>query len=256
MIFADHDLIALLEVDPELGYQLTHEQLERARRLAVARVESVDPGEWYPAGDSEDHTGHLGLLVIDGLATRTVRLGRTACSELLGKGDVLRPWDEDCGFTVADVEVAWRVLEPMRLAVLDHRFAAIAGRWPPIIDVIFSRLIQRARFLAFHLAVSHLTRVDTRVLVTLWFLAERWGRVTSEGVLLPLRLTHQMLAHLIGAQRPSVTTAIGDLETQGLASRRRDGSWLLHGQPPDDLRRMLPTTAVAARRLTTAVSGR
>ena len=60
--------------------------------------------------------------------------------------------------------------------------------------------------------------------------------MTGEGVLLPLRLTHQILAQLIGARRPSVTTAVGELTSAGLASRRPDGSWVLHGGPPNELR--------------------
>ena len=28
----------------------------------------------------------------------------------------------------------------------------------------------------------------------LWYLAERWGRVTPDGVIVPLRLTHETLA--------------------------------------------------------------
>jgi hypothetical protein len=236
VVSGNGDLIPILDVDPELGYRLEPQDRERARRLAVARIESIPPGRWSATEEWDEPAGHLGLLVLDGLVTRTIELGHTTCSELLGQRDILRPWNEDCGFTVAELGAAWNVLEEVRVAVLDQRFAAVAARWPAIIDVVLSRLVLRSRCLAFHLAVTRLHRVDVRLLVTLWFLAERWGRVTGEGVLLPLRLTHQILAQLIGAQRPSVTTAVGELATAGLASRRPDGSWLLHGQPPDDLR--------------------
>ena len=138
------------------------------------------------------------------------------------------------------------MLEPTRLAVLDHRFAAVASRWPALVDVILRRSTLRARSLAFHRAVTHLTRVDERLLLTLWFLAERWGRVGPEGVVLPLRLTHQMLAGLVGAQRPSVTTALGELTTAGLVERRDDGSWLLHGEPPEEPGRRRPAEAAKA----------
>jgi CRP/FNR family transcriptional regulator, cyclic AMP receptor protein len=156
-----------------------------------------------------------GAVGLDGLVTRTIRLGRTTCSELLGQRDILRPWNEDCGFTVAELDATWTVLEELRVAVLDHRFAAVAARWPVVLDVVLSRLVLRSRCLTFHLAATRLHRVDVRILVTLWFLAERWGRVTGEGVLLPLRLTHRILAQLIGAQRPSVTTAVGELAAAG-----------------------------------------
>ena len=107
----------------------------------------------------------------------------------------------------------------------------VEARRPPVVF----RPPAGVRCLTFHLAVTRLNRVDVRLLVTLWFPAERWGRVTAEGVLLPLRLTHQILAQLIGARRPSVTTAVGELTAAGLGSRSPDGSWVPHGQPPDDL---------------------
>jgi CRP-like cAMP-binding protein len=91
----------------------------------------------------------------------------------------------------------------------------------------------RAHSLAITLAVSNLRRVDVRLLMLLWYLAERWGRVTPEGVIVPLRLTHETLARLVGAQRPSVTTAIRQLEQEEHLRRTPDRLWLLCGAPPE-----------------------
>jgi DNA-binding GntR family transcriptional regulator len=55
-------------------------------------------------------------------------------------------------------------------------------------------------------------------------------------VIVPLRLTHRTLAQLVGAQRPSVTTALGQLADDRRITRRDDGHWVLHGEPPPDLR--------------------
>ena len=52
-------------------------------------------------------------------------------------------------------------------------------------------------------------------------LAERWGRVTPEGVRLDLRVTHQELADMVGAARESVTVAFGRLQDQGEIELRR-----------------------------------
>jgi CRP-like cAMP-binding protein len=171
--------------------------------------------------------------VLDGLLAHELRLGSGASAELLGAGDLLRPWDEIQAQSISDWSVSWRVLEPTRLAVLDRRFATVASRWPALLDVILRRSVMRARAAGFLRAVTHLTRVDDRLIVVMWFLAERWGRVRPEGVVLPLKLTHQLLAALVGAKRPSVTTALGELTTAGLLERRDDGSWLLLGEPPE-----------------------
>jgi CRP-like cAMP-binding protein len=97
------------------------------------------------------------------------------------------------------------------------------------------RIMRRAHALAFHLAVSHLKLVEMRLLVILWYYADRWGRVTPGGVLLPLRMTHSMLARIVGARRPSVSTALGRLQDRGLVDRTDNGHWLLLGDPPREL---------------------
>jgi CRP-like cAMP-binding protein len=229
----DRTLVRVLDVDPELGYRLDDEERATARRYAVAEVITLDPGPWPDAFDAPDDGVQVGLLVLDGLLAHELRLGNGASAELLGTGDLLRPWDEIQAQSISDWSVSWRVLEPTRLAVLDRRFATVASRWPALLDVILRRSAMRARAAGFLRAVTHLTRVDDRLLVVMWFLAERWGRVRPEGVVLPLKLTHQLLAALVGAKRPSVTTALGELTTAGLLERRDDGSWLLHGEPPE-----------------------
>ena len=60
-----------------------------------------------------------------------------------------------------------------------------------------------------------------------WHLAERWGTVGPQSISIPVPLTHDMLAKLVGATRPSVTTGLGRLASRGLLVRERDGVWLL-----------------------------
>ena len=64
-------------------------------------------------------------------------------------------------------------------------------------------------------------RVERRLILKLRQLAERWGRVTPEGVRLDLRVTHQELADMVGAARESVTVAFGRLQDQGEIELRR-----------------------------------
>ena len=71
----------------------------------------------------------------------------------------------------------------------------------------------------------------------LWQFAYRWGTVMPAGVALRLPLTHQLLAEVVGAERPTVTTALGCLKQDGLVEqiRGRDRGWLLVGQPPSEV---------------------
>lgn len=128
------------------------------------------------------------------------------------------------------------VLEPTEMAVLDQGLVNRMNPWPQLGLELFARGTRRAHSLAVALAIAHHQRIEDRLLLTLWHLAERWGRVRPEGIILPLPLSHQRLADLVGAHRPSVTTAMGALARSGAISRRDDGIWMLHGAPPAELR--------------------
>ena len=54
---------------------------------------------------------------------------------------------------------------------------------------------------------------------------------------MPVHLTHQTLASLISAQRPTVTSALATLTERGLISRT-DGLVVLHGEPPTEFRHL------------------
>lgn len=229
------DLISIVDADADLGDLLTASELQRARREALTRVRRLPVGDWIAAEALDPDVHHRGFLIIDGLMSREVEvLGRRAV-ELLGPGDVMRPWGWDTEGSHVHAEVGWKVLEPTRLAVLDHGLITRISPWPALGLELFARGTRRAHWLATVLAIAHHQRVDDRLILTLWHLADRWGRVSAEGVILPLTLPHQRLADLIGAHRPSVTTAMGALLRANRLKRRADGTWLLLGPPPDEL---------------------
>jgi hypothetical protein len=229
-------MISLVEADPDLGDLLDPPSLERARREALARVVRLSPGEWDAGSAYEAAEHHRGFLVVDGLLSREVDVLGRRCVELIGPGDVLRPWSWDQEGSHVRAEIGWQVLEPSRLAVLDHQLVLRIVPWRQLGLELFNRGTRRAHHLAVALAISHHQRVGDRLLLTLWHLAERWGRVHRDGVVVPLPLGHQRLADLVGASRQSVTTAMGGLSRDGAVGRRDDGHWILHGDPPEELR--------------------
>jgi CRP/FNR family cyclic AMP-dependent transcriptional regulator len=231
-----HDVVSLLDADPDFADGLDPETAERARPAARTRVQRLSPGAWDAAAAMEPEVHHRGFLIYEGLLSREVEVLGRRCVELLGPGDVMRPWQWDPEGSHVQAEVGWQVLEPARLAVLDHALVQRLAPFPQLGVELFSRGIRRAHALAVALAISHHQRVDDRLCLTLWHLAERWGRVTPEGVVVPLPLSHQRLADLVGAHRPSVTTAMGDLAREGAVARRDDGEWVLLGSPPERLR--------------------
>src|SRR3954452_21994388 len=160
-------VIPVVDAFPELVRNLDGERADLARRHALATLEVLAPGTWQPDVQIQRAPGHLGLLVIDGLLTRDVTLANTVATEIVGRGDILRPADHDGETAPVPFGVEWTVLESTRVAVLDRRFALEFGHCPEMLEALMRRAIRRVHSLALHLAVSHLRRVDTRLLVLL-----------------------------------------------------------------------------------------
>lgn len=221
--------ISLLQADPDLARGLDARRARDAEERLHVRCFDLPRGGWRPAPFPPQS---LGLLVIHGVLVREATVGDHHCAELLGPGDVLRAWDDLDAEILLPRVVEWTALAPIRLAVIDHALAVRSGAWPEILAALVERSLRRAERLAVMAAIAHLTRVDERLLALLWVLAERWGRVVPGGVLVSLRLPHRTLAGMVGARRPSVTTALGQLMARGEIGRRSDGAWVLCGAPP------------------------
>ncbi|MGN6870154.1 MAG: Crp/Fnr family transcriptional regulator [Solirubrobacteraceae bacterium] len=227
--------IAILDWDPELAEDLPEPQRELARRQVLAEVVGYPSGPWEVRPDDFDGTASFGLLVIEGLMAREVTVGDYTCAELLGPGDLIQPWLRIGQEQSVATEIDWDVVEPATLAVLDRSFCERSVRWPEVQAAVARRLMQRTHWLAFHLAVCGLRRIDDRLLSVLWHFADRWGTVTPDGVRLDLRLTHELLAAVTGARRPSVTTALRRLADLDCVRSLPRSRWLLLGGPPAEL---------------------
>jgi CRP/FNR family cyclic AMP-dependent transcriptional regulator len=219
--------VALLEADPDLAEGLDPSDREAAVRQLITPSVDLAVGFWDPAElRRQSAETAFGVLVIDGLLTRSVTLAGRTTGELVGVGDVLRPWEVEEGIPPVPFDVHWHVLTPARLAVLDRRLITVSARWPAIMSEIAHRAVKGSRSLSLQLALGQVPRVDGRLLLLFWRLADRWGRVTPDGIVVPLRLTHETLAALVSARRPSVTSALGRLGHRRLL-RRVDAGWLL-----------------------------
>ena len=227
------DTVRLLEADPDLGGLLTGTRRQEAERELVVRVHRLGVGVWDVSRLEGAGADHVGLLLLDGVIAREVIVADHVSAELLGPGDLVRPWQDATKADLLPVDVLWSILSPSSFAVLDRRFAGELARWPEVTAALFERLSERSLRLGTTQAISQLTRVDRRLKALLWHLAERWGRVSGDGVVVPLALTHRILGQLVGARRPTVSTALGELAERGELVRRVDGSWVLRGSPPD-----------------------
>ena len=116
---------------------------------------------------------------------------------------------------------------------------------------LVERALERSRNLSIAIAIVHHPRVELRLHMLLWHLADRWGQVRPDGIAIPIRIAHTLLADLIAAQRPSVSTAISELTRRGLVIPIESGGWVLRGNPPGELVKLRDTELDRQRGLTT-----
>lgn len=224
-----HQTVNLLRADPDLGVHLEPGALQTALELLVVPLLQLRRGNWHPPAVQGRA---LGFLVLDGFLVRRVSLGAASSCELLGPGDVLRPWQNSLTDHLMPPTVRWRVMEPAHLAVIDRRACALIARWPDIHDALVARVARRVGCLSYLMTAQNFVRVEDRLLGALWHLATMWGRVRKDGVLIPFSLTHEMLGQIAGARRPSVTVAIASLTDRNLLARDRHKRLILRGDPP------------------------
>jgi CRP/FNR family transcriptional regulator, cyclic AMP receptor protein len=222
------ETIGVLDADPELGGSLGGDRLLAARARAVA-VRRRLPLERSGTTQMPEASG-FGLLVLDGFLLRSVSAGPRTASELLGPGDILQPWVDDRATATVPCAASWRVLQDVTYAALDRGFVGRVAPWPEIAEAVARRLLERSRALSALLLAGRLPGLEARLLMLFAQLADRWGVVRPDGLLVPLKLTHGTLGLLIGAQRPSVTSALSDMARAGTLERTSHG-WLVRGDP-------------------------
>lgn len=231
----------LLDLDDELAQHVEVRMRVSARQHATARLLEAESGEcdlswWFAAvGDGP------GLLIVDGLLAADTRVAGRTTTELLGTGDLVQPpgHDED---EMVESEMVWRALRTSRLAVLDADFADRVRSWPQILQSLFRRAERRSAELDVLRAISSQPRLEVRLVLLLWHLAGRWGRVEPTGFRLRLPLTHRLLGHLVAAERPSVSHALRRLSEAGIVTGAA-GDWHLHGSVEDHLELLIERTA-------------
>ena len=236
----DFGTVRVLELDPDLGRDLSGRDTIAAKKAVLAHSRLAGPGPWPPGQQALPVEEQVGLLLIRGLICCRRCIGGRRSADLIGSGDLLwwTPQADDRDAVVAG-SVTWRVLEPSWLAILDAAFWRRVAPWPQVLSRLLGRSMRTSRSLAIRLAIAQEPKLSARLLLLFWHLADAWGQVTPDGVLLPLPLSHKTLGELACAQRPSVSVALRDLHTRGLVHRVPGYGWRLQGNPPSELELLL-----------------
>lgn len=206
----------LLDVDDDLAEEFDVRMRVAARQLTTVRVLDAEVGEcdlgpWLGAVGAGP-----GLLVLDGLLAFETCVGNRTATELIGSGDLLQPPNRPDEMLVRTD--GWRVLSPTRFALLDTEFANRVRPWPQIVQTLLRRAGRRVADIDALRAITCQPRLEVRLVLLLWHLAARWGRVEPAGIRLTLPLTHRLLGQLVSAERPSISHALARLSHSGLVT--------------------------------------
>jgi CRP/FNR family transcriptional regulator, cyclic AMP receptor protein len=225
--------VRVLELDQDLGAALDEDAYARARQQCTAPMIVLSAGRhwWVDSGDALEH---LGFLVVRGVLLYRMRLAGRETIDLVGAGDLVRPWPPVDEYAELFTASRWQVLEATELAALDARFLHQAAPWPELLVALTERMSWHARSLELRLAISQMPQLSSRLQVMLWHLADRFGRVDRKGILVPLHLSREVLAELVGARREPVSRRLRELARRGAVLPDPSG-WRLGGSPPPEL---------------------
>ena len=218
----------MLDLAPELGAGIPSDEWEAARQACRGELVRVAPGRLEPAPGALDGDPWMALVIVSGVMCREVRLCDRHLLELLGAGDALQlPVDVEDRLLGTDVTLT--AVAQSELLVLGVPFLRAAARWPSLMMQLHRRLEAQRAELAVQALIAHLPKAEHRLLLMLWHLADRFGIVTPDGIVVQLPLSHDLLGRLTAARRSTASLALGQLEGRGELKRLPDGFWLLTG---------------------------
>ena len=219
--------VRLVDVEPDLVRFLPAKERAEIEQLHVPVVpvpeRTLKPDEFLRERDAFAATVSQGMLL------HYVQIGNQPALRLLGPGEVVTV--RSGPQSTLHASCVWRAAEGSKLALLGSEVLLAMRRAPRLAMGLQVRAAEQTDRLATQMTICQLPRVEDRLLGVLWLLAESWGRVTPTGTILPLTLTHEILGALVGARRPTVTLALGELAERRAVIHQNRG-WLLLERPP------------------------
>jgi CRP/FNR family transcriptional regulator, cyclic AMP receptor protein len=224
-VLDDASTIPLMTVLPEIAALIPAGDHQLAEQVLYVPRLQVD-GEL--AGTLSATPTAFDFIVVDGVVLKQTRYAGRTSLELLGPGDVLAPPLTPSRQLESRATSSYQAHGQASLAVIEDRFRTAARRWPQLSDVLHDRLARQTHRASMYLAILHIARSEDRVLALFSDLAERFGHVTSDGIVIDVELTHQLIGQLIGSRRPTVSIALEELSTTGTLTRTSNDRWMLN----------------------------
>lgn len=217
----------MLVAEPDLAGGLEGAALEEAREQVVLPSVELESGtvELERLRSAEEVRGSLyGFLILSGGLMVNVQMSARTSTRLIGTRELVLL--DGVETDSIPVRWEWSAASLTRLVLFDERLIEISKRWPSLLAAILQRAAQQTRNAVLQQAISQLPRVEERLLALFWSVADRDGVVRRDGIWVELEITHETLAHMVGAQRPTVSLGLTRLAETGMLTSE-PGGWLL-----------------------------
>jgi CRP/FNR family transcriptional regulator, cyclic AMP receptor protein len=218
--------VSLAAVWPDILARVPAEDRKLAERTLMLPLVSARDEDLADVITTET-AGAFDFVIIDGVVLKETTLVRWAALELLGPGDVLAPPLTATRQLESRAVSRYLAHGRVSLAALGPHFRQARRRWPGIANLLHECLGLQSHRTSMHVAMLHQPRVEDRVIALFADLAERFGHVTADGILVRLPLTHDIIGGLVGSRRPTVTLALQQLASDGMLERLEDNRWKL-----------------------------
>jgi hypothetical protein len=186
--------------------------------LSIGHFEAVDLADEQPPP--------FGLLVLSGAVCRETVLGGHASAYLFGPGTIMQPWEQIAASL--PWEPSWSCVLETTVVVLDGDFPRYLERWPALGELVRAQLSAQLQGALCQCALTGLSRVDDRIIALFWHLADVWGTVRRDGVVIRLPLTHRLIGRMVAAERATISLALSRLSHRGLLVKTGTRTWMLH----------------------------
>ncbi len=216
--------LSLLRVWPDIAERLEPEERDAAERALVVPLLSARDEDLTAALEAVDA---FDFVLVEGTVLKETTLASHSALELLGPGDVLAPPVSASRQVELRGVSRYLAFGAVLVAVLGVRFQRVASRWPQVSDFLHGQIADQAHRASIQLAMLHLPRAEDRILAVFAELGDRFGRVSPDGIMIDLPLSHELIGRLTACRRPTATIALQLLDDQGLLTRLAAGSWKL-----------------------------
>ncbi len=149
-------------------------------------------------------------------------LGKSLTVALLEPGEIFGEIEALDNRPTAAVAESLNALEAVTVCEIGHKdYERYLHQFPEIAIRVLKLVGARARQLEARMEDLAFRTVPSRLANLFFELAEKYGEPSDGGTRIRLRLTHQNLADLVGANRETLTAIIGEFRRKGMVTQSK-----------------------------------